>query len=147
MLRSHLQTLSTLLGRPPPVLTEERDPTEVEFLSGVHRLVANAKGQVFPTSIPGTQLNLVSITKPVEDAATEQFEFVVPLVVKYEGTAEPEVWAEAEKAMEARFLDAIRSTAVDYMGDDAKVQLVRRRKSDPFKGDPRSLTILRFRVT
>lgn len=158
MLRTHLQELSTLFGLGPTgseaeVVSEAasseisvvRDPSEVEFLKAVTQLVSNAKGKAFPTSMPGVQLTLVGMRKPVEDTETEEFEFIAPLVVKYEGKADAAVWAEAEKALEKLFLDAIRTTAEEYM-DAPTVKLVRRRKSDPFSDDPRSLTLLRFRV-
>lgn len=151
-MRPPLEELHDVLGLPPMSEADEgevvveRDPTEVEFLSSVARLASNLKGQVFPTGNPNASLRLVGMRKPVEDPETEDFEFVLPLIVQFEGQASNAEWAVAEKAMEQGFLTAVQQTAVDFFDGEPKSRLVRRRKSDPFKNDLRSLTLLRFRV-
>lgn len=94
----------------------------------------------------GAFITLDSVRGLAIDPTTEELEAVAPVIVVYSGKAAPENWAKAEKAYEQEFVDTIKGVAVEYM-DKPKVRLVKRKKADPFSQDPRSLTLLRFRIT
>lgn len=151
MLREQLDEIQRILGGPVLEAKEdevavERDPTEVAFLKSAYQLLRNINGKVYATSQPSAYLTLLRVKGLVADPMSEKFEFVLPLFVQYEGQASPEIWSEAEKAMEAEMSSALGTLAADGLTGAPEVRLIRRKKSDPFKDDPRSLTLLSFRA-
>jgi hypothetical protein len=125
---------------------EEEDNGEVEYLLAVEGMLLSLKGKTFPTTTEGVALKVLDVRRPVMTVDTEELEFVVPLFVEYEGKESPEVWATAEKAIEAEIKTVSAKVAQEFYEDAPKIALVKRTKTDPFKGDPRSLTMLRYRV-
>lgn len=157
MLRGELEQIQRLIGGSVPYgplaeaeeaeVVVERDPAEVEFLKSVRHALKNLYGKIYPTSLPAAYLTLVGVRGIPADPRTERFEFAIPLVVQYSGTAPAEVWAEADKALEAELTAIIDALAKENFDGEPRVRLLRRRKADPFKADPKSLTILRFRIS
>ena len=124
----------------------ERDPDEVEFIRQVMEKVRPLKGQRFQTEDGAASLSIERVGKAVTDPASEAFEFVIPIVVVYAGKVAGDQWAKVEKKIEGDILSAIQAVGEEIMEEPPSVTLVRRRKTDPFKSDPKSLTQLRFRV-
>ena len=85
----------------------ERDPDEIAFMSAVMDRIRDMKGRTFPVADGSASLTFVSLRKPVEDAASEAFEFLLPLVVSYNGKANGEQWAALEKGIESDIKKAI----------------------------------------
>ena len=145
MLRERLDEISQVLGPYVPEAVVDRDPSEVALLHTLTTRIAGFKDRSYATSA-GTSLRIVGIRKPLEDTESEEFEFVVPFIVQFDGKAAPEIWGEAERQFEAQVSDAVAEAAKQVF-ETPTVKLVRRKKSDPYKDDPRSLTLLRFRVS
>jgi hypothetical protein len=101
----------------------------------------------FPTSDMSAFITVRSVRKPVQVFDTEDLEFVVPFTVEYTGKVPVEQWAEVEKKLETEVNGIVFEAVKSVYADATKARLLKRTKTDPFKGDPRSLTMLRYRVT
>jgi hypothetical protein len=126
-------------------VTDTKADTETVFLRGLGRVLGNIKGREFGIGVGDARLKVLKVSRPIRDSKRGGLEFVVPLTVRYFGIAAPSEWAEAENAIENEISGGASQLASEMFGGKS-VRLVRRRKSDPYKGDPRSLTLLRFRV-
>jgi hypothetical protein len=157
MLRENLREIEKLLALTEseteveidtnePDEADADDSGEQEFLQSVADALDGIRGQEFPTTVQGVSLQIQDVRRPIATTETEELEFVVPLFVQYVGKADASVWAAVEKTLEANIRDSIQTVASEFGEDELKVKLVKRTKTDPFKNDPRSLTMLRYRV-
>lgn len=153
-----VQELHQVLGLPvhqPGSRTFFEDVTEMEISEEeeAEREFARAAGlalkqygdQTFATKDGAANIQITSIRGMAIDPNSETMEVVVPLLVTYSGKSDGAGWGFAEKVYERLIGDTIRQVAGNYM-EDPKVTFLRRKKTDPFANDPRSLTLLRFRV-
>lgn len=136
---------TTLAVMPPAGDTSTTVPLtpEQEFVGRVSIALSSLRGRSYPASGTAT-LTVIGIKRPqVHRPKRKHLDLMVPLVVSYEGRIPPEDWAAADKAMEKDVLETLKANA---SGPFKNLRFLRRKKSDPFSGEPESLTILRFRA-
>jgi hypothetical protein len=149
-LRAQVYELRRLLGwdhnGPAPVVVEAVSPQDLAaFFTSAYTALSTLKGRTYETGVPGAVLALDTVFKPMRDPLSDGVEFVAALDVRYDGKTAPENWAEAEKALEKDVTDAIVGMAADAMGG-AEIRLTSRTKADPYPNDPKSMTMLRFKM-
>lgn len=121
-----------------PKSSVKRDPKMLAKLEQAgSEIAARVVGKSFAAR-SGVVLKVHRIIRPLQDLTAPTLELVVPLVVTYEGAGNVELWSEVELKAEA--------AVAEVMGPMFSVALIRRTKMDPFKNDPRSLTMLRYRA-
>lgn len=136
---------TTLATMPPAGDTSTTEPLtpEQEFVGRVSTALSAMRGRSYPASGTAT-LTVIGTKRPqVHHPKRKHTDLMVPLVVTYEGNASAEQWAVADKAMENDVLETLKANA---SGEFKNLRFLRRKKSDPFAGEPESLTILRFRA-
>lgn len=150
-LQSQIQELRSLMGWSQPATApaafEAVDTAALGgFLKSLYPALVFMQGREYASKDGTVKVSVDSLYKPMRDPLSDGIEFVVPLVVRYEGESRvpPEIWAEAEKAMEREVTDAVMSMASDALG--GAVTLLSRTKADPYPDDPKTMTMLRFRV-
>lgn len=148
-LRSQLHSLRQMLGMVPQgpsrALFEATDEEVDKLINSIYVGVSALAGREYPTVRAGVAVVLDDLFLPLRDPIVSDVEFIVPLDVSYTGEAPPEVWSDAEKAMEKDIIEVIKGLAMSAL-PDARIRLLSRTKSDPYPDDPMSLTMLRFRV-
>lgn len=136
---------TTLAVQPPAGDTSTAAPLnpEQEFVARVSTALTALRGRSYSAS-PTATLTIVGTKRPhVHRPKRKHLDLMVPLVVTYEGRVPPDAWADADRAMEKDVLDTLRANA---SGPFKGLRFLRRKKGDPFTGEPESLTILRFRA-
>ena len=141
-LRQQVSELRALLGLP---VSEAVKPDLKALFTEMFVLLSSLKGRSWPTSREGVSLALDGVMKPMRDPMSDGIEFVLPLDVRYEGKAPPEIWAEAETALESEIRDAVKKLVAARV-EGATATFVSRTKADPYPDDPKSMTMLRFRI-
>lgn len=128
-------------GPPPePTFSKVDDgSSEQQFAARASGVLKTLRGRGFST--PRGTLSITKTKRPLVHRRKDAVDFVVPLVVTYDGKASAEEWAGVEKQAEAEILALLQANA----GEIGTLKLVRRAKVDPFVDDPTSLTLLRFR--
>ena len=129
-------------GPPPePSFSKVDDGSpEQRFASRASTVLRTLRGRGFSTP-RGASLSITKTKRPMVHRRKDAVDFVVPLVVTYDGKASAEEWAGVERQAEAEILALLQANA----GEIGTLKMVRRAKVDPFVDDPTSLTLLRFR--
>jgi hypothetical protein len=122
------------------------DDGDAQFLAILGNYLTPIVSKRYPTEDGQAYVTVEGLRKPVL-TESEDLEFIVPFVVEYVGKAPAEKWAAAEKKIESEVRDIILSAVKEVFENLTQAKLVRRTKTDPFKDDPKSLTMLRYRVT
>jgi len=133
-----------LEGPPPePVFSKvDAGSPEQQFAARASFALRTLRGRGF-TTLRGATLSITQTKRPMVHRRNDKnaVDFVVPLVVTYDGKASSEDWAGVERQVEAEILALLQANA----GEFSPLKMVRRAKVDPFVDDPMSLTLLRFR--
>jgi hypothetical protein len=151
MMRGPLSDVADLFGVPmaeeaegapaEPVFSKADDGSpEQAFAARASTALRSLRGRGFSTP-RGATLSIAKTKRPLVHRRKDAVDYVVPLVVTYDGKASAEEWAGVERQAEAEILSLLQAN-VEGPG---KLKMVRRAKVDPFVDDPTSLTLLRFR--
>ena len=151
MMRAGLQDIAGIFGvvldedleGPPPEPTFSSvadEAPEQQFAARASFALRTLRGRGFTTP-RGATLSITMTKRPLVHRRKDATDFVVPLVVTYDGKASSEEWAGVERQAEAEILALLQANA----GEFSPLRMVRRAKVDPFEDDPMSLTLLRFR--
>jgi hypothetical protein len=135
--------LSEELEGPPadPVFSRTDDGSpEQAFATRASAVLRALRGRGFSTP-RGATLSISKTKRPLVHRRKDAVDYVVPLVVTYDGKASAEEWAGVERQAEAEILALLQANT----GEVGPIKMVRRAKVDPFVDDPASLTLLRFR--
>lgn len=116
-------------------IVAKRDPVVLDKLETIGAGLRPLVDQPFSDD-KGRMIQIVSLMRPLQDLTAEKLEFVLPLTVIYRGAGTPEEWAGIETQIEAAVAQVMKPLI--------PARLIRRTKVDPFKGDPRSMTLLRY---
>jgi len=126
----------------PTLNRVDAESPEQKFAARASFALRTLRGRGFTTP-RGATLSITQTKRPLVHQRKDAVDFVVPLVVTYDGKASAGEWAGVERQAEAEIL-ALLQANVEGTG---KLRMVRRAKVDPFVDDPASLTLLRFRLT
>lgn len=116
-------------------LIAKRDPVVLRKLETMGARMRPLLNQQFSDDM-GRTIQIVRMMRPLQDLTADKLEFVVPLTVIYQGTGTPEEWEGIETRVETAVAQAVNP--------QIQSRLIRRTKVDPYKGDPRSMTLLRY---